>query len=400
LPHAHILIFLHPSNKLPTPGDIDKIISAEIPNQEHEKELYNLVKNHMIHGPCGLSHKSSPCMKDGKCTKYYPKKYQNSTIVDKEGYPVYRRRDNGKTIVKNGVSLNNKHIVPYNPTLLMKYQAHINVEWCSKNASIKYLFKHINKGYDRITAVVDPTQDRDSTQSGNIDEIKQYFDCRYVSPGEACWRIFSFPIHGRKPAVERLFFHIPGEQPVYFNDYEHIDDVLLKPSVTESMFTSWMQANKIYPQAKNLTYGQFVSKFAYDRRKRSWKPRTKGYTIGRLIWVPPCTGELYYLRMMLTAVKGPVSYEDIKTVAHIQYKTFREACFAMGFLEDDRKHIETIKEANVWGSGKYLRKLFITMLLSCTINRPDHVWNQTWKLLSDGILYDQRKLTANQGMVQ
>ncbi|KAI5398344.1 hypothetical protein KIW84_063942 [Lathyrus oleraceus] len=73
LPHAHILIFLHPSNKYPTPSDIDRIISAEIPDQDTNEELYNLVKTHMIHGPCGFAKRSSPCMKDGKCSKYFPK---------------------------------------------------------------------------------------------------------------------------------------------------------------------------------------------------------------------------------------------------------------------------------------------------------------------------------------
>lgn len=43
LPHAHILIFLHPSNKYPTPSDINRIISAEIPDQDTNEELYNLV---------------------------------------------------------------------------------------------------------------------------------------------------------------------------------------------------------------------------------------------------------------------------------------------------------------------------------------------------------------------
>ncbi|CAK8571113.1 unnamed protein product [Lathyrus sativus] len=39
LPHAHILIFLHPSNKYPTPEDIDKIISAEVPDPLKDPKL-------------------------------------------------------------------------------------------------------------------------------------------------------------------------------------------------------------------------------------------------------------------------------------------------------------------------------------------------------------------------
>jgi hypothetical protein len=49
-----------------------------------------------------------------------------------------------------------------------------------------------------------------------------------------------------------LFYHLEGQNSVYFQDYENLDDVLLKPSVTESMFTSWFEANKIYPQGRDL----------------------------------------------------------------------------------------------------------------------------------------------------
>ncbi|XP_058779305.1 uncharacterized protein LOC131653232 [Vicia villosa] len=254
LPHAHILLFMHPQSKYPTPDDINNIISAEIPSKEDDVELYNLVKRHMIHGPCGLANMLSPCMKNAKCSKFFPKKWQSQTIVDQDGYPVYRRRGTGNTVTIKNVVLDNRFVVPHNPYLLKKFQAHINMEWCNQGTSVKYLFKYVNKGYDRITAaVVEGDNDSPSTTK-NGDEIKQYLDCRYVSLSEACWRIFSFPIHGRSPAVERLYFHLEGDNSVYYTDYELIDEVLEKPSVKESMFTAWMEANKTYPEARNLTY--------------------------------------------------------------------------------------------------------------------------------------------------
>lgn len=39
LPHVDILIFFHPSNKYPKPEDIDKIISAEVPDPNKDPKL-------------------------------------------------------------------------------------------------------------------------------------------------------------------------------------------------------------------------------------------------------------------------------------------------------------------------------------------------------------------------
>ncbi|KAI5416332.1 hypothetical protein KIW84_041405 [Lathyrus oleraceus] len=243
LPHAHILIFFHPSNKYPRPEDIDKIISVEVLDPLKEPKLYKLVKSHMVHGPCGLENLRSPCMKDTKCSKYYPKKIQATTIVDQDGYPVYKRRDDGHIIDKNGIILHNGHVVPHNPSFFLKYEEHINMKWCNQSTSIKYLFKYINKDSDRISDVIQSCDDNINGEKKKNDEIKQYLDCRYISPSEACWRIFSFSIHGRKPVVERLFFHMEGENFIYYKDFEQIGNVLLKPSVTESMFTAWFEAN-------------------------------------------------------------------------------------------------------------------------------------------------------------
>jgi hypothetical protein len=196
LPHAHILLFLDPKDKCPTSEHIDNIIKVEIPDLHRDPIAYETVKLYMMHGPCGVDNLRSPCMKNDKCSKHFPKRYYEETTIDDDGFPNYRRWNNGRTVEKNGVLLDNRIVVPYNIDLLVKYQAHMNVEWCNRSRSIKYLFKYINKGSDRATMVLqDTTNTNDGNESGVvIDETKAYLDCRYISGSEACWRIFEFNI--------------------------------------------------------------------------------------------------------------------------------------------------------------------------------------------------------------
>ncbi|CAH9113028.1 unnamed protein product, partial [Cuscuta europaea] len=195
LPHAHIVVWISQRQRNVFSSDIDKIISAEIPDENFDPAYYNAVKELMIHGPCGLMNMSSPCMDKGHCTKHFPKKNSQRTTIDKSGYPKYRRRNNGRSVEKNGHHMDNRYVIPHNRTLLLKYGAHINVEWCNQSRSVKYLFKYINKGDDRITVAF--SEATDSTKPQNIDEIKMYYDCRYISACEAAWRIFSYHIHYR-----------------------------------------------------------------------------------------------------------------------------------------------------------------------------------------------------------
>lgn len=43
LPHAHILLWLHGESKLTSPHDIDKKISAELPDPQLYPKLYDVV---------------------------------------------------------------------------------------------------------------------------------------------------------------------------------------------------------------------------------------------------------------------------------------------------------------------------------------------------------------------
>jgi hypothetical protein len=65
---------------------------------------------------------------------------------DEYGFAIYKHPDNKWFVIKGGIKLDNRWIVPHNIGLLKKYDAHINIEWCNNNIFIKYLFKYVTKG--------------------------------------------------------------------------------------------------------------------------------------------------------------------------------------------------------------------------------------------------------------
>ena len=167
LPHLHLLLFLNPGQNIDTQDKIDQIISAELPSKQSDPELCDIVTRNMVHGPCGDLNPRPPCMaKDVnghlKCTKRFPKPYSEETIVSENGYPMYKRSsivdpDNLHHVpVPQGygggtIEVNNKWIVPYNPFLLKRYKAHINVECCQGVQAIKCINTYVYKGSDRTT---------------------------------------------------------------------------------------------------------------------------------------------------------------------------------------------------------------------------------------------------------
>jgi hypothetical protein len=82
-----MLIFLESADKPRTPMDYDKFVSANIPNPDTDKRLYESVSKHMLHGPC-----SSRCIRNGSCSKRFPKQYSDFTVENEDGYPVYQRK--------------------------------------------------------------------------------------------------------------------------------------------------------------------------------------------------------------------------------------------------------------------------------------------------------------------
>jgi len=101
---------LHHNSKYSATNDIDRVKSVEIAFPIQNLKLHHHVKEHPIHGPCGVVNKSFPCMKNGKCSCFYPKKYQSITTILEDGF-LTTIEETMKCVVKNHISLDNRGVV-------------------------------------------------------------------------------------------------------------------------------------------------------------------------------------------------------------------------------------------------------------------------------------------------
>ena len=400
LPHAHIIIWTSAGASNPTPAMINKHISAEIPDPKLDPLGYVLVAEHMIHGPCGKQNPKCPCMKNNKCSKHFPKTYQDDTSVTSTGFATYKRGQATLFVIKGGCHMDNRWVVPYNMLLLKKYQAHINVEWCNKTTFIKYLFKYVTKGADCSKAYLQrvkrgqQTPFDDDTQT--INEVKEYLHCRYICEQDACWRMFGYDIHRHFPAVERMPVHMPNENFITFSARAKMDKLLSVEFLRRTMLTQWFVCNELFPEARTLTYPEFPSKWVWDQRDRRWSKRKQRHDkIGRLHYVHPLAGERYYLRMLLLIVKGATSYEHLRFHNRVYHHTFKEACKSRGLLSDDHEWYDAFDEAAAWATSPQLRSLFVTMILFCEVGDENTLFEKVWRHLADDIIYQYRDMIGD-----
>ncbi|XP_043481255.1 uncharacterized protein LOC122510566 [Leptopilina heterotoma] len=213
LPHIHLILFLDKTFAIRDAESVDKIICAEIPDKTKNPELFKIVKQFQVHGPCGKQNMNSPCMnlETKICVKHYPKPFCSETNYDSKNYPEYRRRNDGKKIIfniKDGTikcTAANSMIVPYNPYLSKTFECHINVVACGSIGGVKYLFKYCFKGHDCAMVGI-----KDNNDLMHYDEPQHYLNTRYVCPPEAMHRLFEFNMHEQSHAAYRLAVHLPN----------------------------------------------------------------------------------------------------------------------------------------------------------------------------------------------
>ena len=393
LPHAHMLWILDDEHKPKTPEDIDRIVCAEIPDAA-DAELYANVTAHMIHGPCGAANPRSPCMKEGTCSEKYPKDFVEETQTTSDGYPLNRRRNDGRTITRGAHVLDNRSVVPYNKYLIKTFNCHINVEICSSIQSVKYLYKYVYKGHDRIQARV-VSDDEAPTMR---DEPQQYLDARYVSASEAFWRICEFSLQKMYPGVHALQVHDENMQSIVTSEDTPVQAALDRAERTT--LTEWMRYNRENRSdhlAQRTLYCDFPSHYTWNAGTRKWSRRQRMECIGRVHFVSPRDTNRYYLRLLLHHVPGATSYEDLRTVNGEVCETYQQAAQRRGLLASDEEFDTDLQVAANSAFPQQVRDLFAMLLLFCELSAPEELLNRYMHAMGEDYMRDEgvQEVTAS-----
>ncbi|XP_042954554.1 uncharacterized protein LOC122290960 [Carya illinoinensis] len=140
------------------------------------------------------------------------------------------------------------------------------------------------------------------------------------------------------------------------------------------MLTEFFALNRVDENAKRLLYKEFPEYYVWNQQNKDWTPRKKKTVIGRIVTANPFDGERYYLRILLNHVRGPLSFDDLRTVDGVVAPTFHEAATMHGLLQRDSSLEDCLQEASLYQVPSSLRRLFATILVYCNPTYPRELW--------------------------
>lgn len=309
-------------------------------------------------------------MENTDCEKKFPKKFNEYRKSNVNGYPEYRRREGEKAYVR-GVWMDNRSVVPYNPFLLLIYNAHINVEVCTSLTAVKCIYKYIFKGFDCANIAVIS----DGNQQLKYDEITNFLNCRYVSAPEAVWRLRESKMHDRSHAVQRLPVHLPNQQLIYF-DEGHEEEAILAAQSKLTKLEDFFKLNEADENAHNMLYTDLPLHYVYV--KNQWQRRQRGANkvVSRMYSVSPRHEERFYLRTLLLHIRGPKGFTDLRRYEGAVHQTFKAAAIANGLLQSDCEWVRCLQDAVTYEMPRQLRDTFAFILCFGQPASPINLWEQ------------------------
>ncbi|KMZ57366.1 hypothetical protein ZOSMA_8726G00010, partial [Zostera marina] len=285
-PHAHMVIWVEDVEI--TTDFVDSFVSARIPDPKKDPKLYKLVTSHMLHTCTSTSVCRDTSKAGNPCKKRYPMGEFLSTQFGK-GYVnykrIYRPAREGETREPtftfnrgSGEIRDDRHVVPYNPLLLLKWNGHINVEVVATTSSPAYVIKYVLKGGSTLfmqvidesletnedgsktlknTKSVTVRKDKEKgTKVVDVDMVQSYFGMNYISCQEAFGHIFSMLPFRLSHTPIWINVHLPKDIKQVISDYDLADEILRKIISRE----------EIYPYSRLTAYFHYCDQHPEETR--------------------------------------------------------------------------------------------------------------------------------------
>jgi hypothetical protein len=230
-----------------------------------------------------------------------------------------------------------------------------------------------------------------------IDEIEDYWKARYLTAGEATWRILGYNVTKMKPGVTPIAIHGPScrsnhqyhRRDQNSSTLSTLDHYFLRP---RGFFTI---GNNIRDFA-NVTYTEYYTLFRLAKYDAAQAHRANYYIeqpntdnsppmhvilrspshvhISRIRDVRPSEGEVFYLRALLQH-RPASSHLDARTVDGVEYPTFQEAATELGLFANEQEAEYALVEAiQSLKTPRQLRLLFVHLLVNDCVPTPLALW--------------------------
>ena len=226
--------------------------------------------------PCGPEHPNTKCMVDGRCSKCFPKEFQEETLYGDDGYPSYKSPNDATTCThSSGHIFQNCDVAPYNPYLSVKYNCRINCEICASSEPSSTSISTFSKAAIRppLRSLGKMVVIKHKMKSRSI------LDAQYIFAIENCWHLVEFNVHSEEPTFYCIPIHLPDDV---------LDEIVDHPLSKNTALTAWIDANAQNlegfngKKARYVLYHEFPQSFVFDKSKHRWKGRVKGFAIGRM----------------------------------------------------------------------------------------------------------------------
>ena len=265
---------------------------TELPSHEAHPVLHSIVKSNMVHGPRGIEYNPhGVCMANGSCTKKYPKgglSLKQQQGID--GYSKYRRRapQDGSHIAKITLTVSGQREeknIDNRWIVLCQMNCHVNVELCMSVRSIKYVLKYVTKRCDQAVFALE--------KGGNVDEIQQFQQARYVGSSEAAWRILDCALHERYSPAVQLAIHLEKGLRVYFTEATVQERAEAEPPQTT--LTEYFSLNQSDSFAHSLLCVDLPRYYTWNKAQKGRSRRKRGNKVAHEedIFEAPSIGRIY-----------------------------------------------------------------------------------------------------------